>query len=685
MAPRPKQKLLAECRENQAALDRLAAKRAAMGPNDRLTFTLKKAMISLAAATEPVLTHQQAVALKHIGSHCATIICPPDKERLAKKTKQRPQLNNNDPSTAASSAASSPADSVRSNGSMTAPTRVKRPRKVAGAAAAALTATQLATILEGPTSKEMAYQNAVAAAEQWQRLGPLTWRVVLIIDNREVRSEHIQAKCQMSGIPCEERQLPIGDMAWLAQGLRPSNNNSNDTVVVVELLLGTIIERKTPEDLKASLFGTRYWEQRLRLQYSGLPQVLFLIEGDLSKELFHCSSDTLQTAVWETRLNLQFSIVHTAHMDETVLTLKRMHRRILQRSFPRAFTATTEALPNFTFEREAAGERRQEGQQGRRRRRQRRQSLENISFDMNPILPLGMDRFISYPELKAKIERDREAGTKTVGNLHLAMLKQVTTWNAKKCQALANVYPTFNQLMEAYHENDSATTNKLVTDLTTYEPGKSAIHRTIGVRSTEELNIAYQMRDENEPETPATASTTIVVAPSVPRSHAVVRADPVVDENDCKPAAVETKRRIDLSMDDSSSSGDDAAANYKQKPLFSKKRKKALNTSIGSLLNSSDDDDDETIFQTTIAAVMSTAMMPPGMKLFAWKASKGKSLSQTSAASVPSIYTLDSSSDDEDEEEVGTLRERIMQARKFESKTNSSIRGPMLNDVIEID
>jgi hypothetical protein len=279
--------------------------------------------------------------------------------------------------------------------------------------------------------------------------------------------------------------------------------------VVSELMLGTIIERKTTEDLKSSLFGTRYWEQRLRLQHSGIPQVLFLIEGDLTKELFNCPAETLHTAVMETRLHLGFQIVQTEHMAGTVAALKSMHRRILQRSFPHAFGRAQEALPTFA-EAGAAGVRRRESfppQDHHRRRRRRLQSLMEMTFDSEPVPPLGESRFVTYKELKAKVERDREAGKQTIGGIHAAMLKQVATISGKKVQALTRAYQTTGHLLQAFSdEPDEDARKAMVTDLPTHEPGQATARvLKVGPRSAAELYVAYGMHyDDDESEASVT-------------------------------------------------------------------------------------------------------------------------------------------------------------------------------------
>jgi len=623
MPPRPKNPPQAVNSANQAALDRLVEKRANLGASDRYAFTLQKAMFSLMQCPTAVTTHAEACQLKFVGSHCATLICPPDKERqqqrVANKTKKRKQpasSNKKDAascSSVASSSSSSPATLIasaqhqRSSSSKKAPVTKKARQQPPSASQLA----RLAQISDAPTAKEKAYQTAVAQAQQWSgKHQNLQWRVVLLIDAREQQSAHVQAKCQMSGIPCEERHLPIGDMAWMAQGWTRVDNSNK---VVAELMLGTIIERKTVEDLKASLFGTRYREQRLRLQHAGLPQVLFLIEGDLTKELFKCSADTLHTAVWETRLHLGFRIVQTAHLQDTVLMLKRMHRRILQRTFPRAFSNYNEQLPNFAEAHRSSQPQSSQQQPPGARRRRRLQSLHEMTFDTDPVLPVfgGMlgeggeqPRFITYQELKAKIERDREAGTKTVGHIHRAMLKQVATLSSKKCQAVARVYPTVECLMRAYHHADGNLTSKELAELPLQDANEqqtSARNVTLGPRSAQELGIAYQTDDpEAADREVATISQNRNNAVTVPAATAARTISRETTASSTTTATVTAKPAAAARVPPFPECIDLLSLSPPQSPAQDdppRRKKKSINTSFGSLLDDSFASDDDDVLQ----------------------------------------------------------------------------------------
>jgi hypothetical protein len=116
-----------------------------------------------------------------------------------------------------------------------------------------------------------------------------------------------------------------------------------------------------------------------------------------------------------------------------------------------------------------------------KRRRRRPTSLLELVFDTAPIPPFDTKRFITYPELKAKIERDREAGTRTGGAVYMAMLKQVASLSHKKCQAIAQQFPTLKDLLTSYNQSDDP--QRMVQDI-------PCDRQKVGPRSAAELCVA---------------------------------------------------------------------------------------------------------------------------------------------------------------------------------------------------
>jgi ERCC4-type nuclease len=399
---------------NQEAMDRLtnlAEQQAShyRTTNSNFILTLQRAMKSLQSCEHAITTVQEAMDLKYVGERLARVIVPnPPRGATAPRTVP---VRARTISQAATS-------------TTTTTTTINRTNRTA------LKSVPSVVARTASSAKEQAYLKAKHHAEQLcLPTGP--WKVILLVDVREHRSQMVVAKCQQSGIPCEERSLPIGDMAWIAQ--------CGD----LEVLVGTILERKQVDDLAGSIYGTRFQEQRLRLCHCGLPQILYLVEGDLTS-VANCPAETLRMAMMETRVQLGFGIIHTKHLDHTVQTLKGLHRRIIQRTFPDKLNE----LPTFAG-RDSGGD---GGKSGRNKNQRRPSSLLEMVFDEPPVPPFGEQRFMTYPELKTKIERDREAGTRTVGAIFGAMLKQVTSLSQKKCEGIASIYPTMNRLMEAYEK-----------------------------------------------------------------------------------------------------------------------------------------------------------------------------------------------------------------------------------------
>ena len=478
-------KFQAVCAANQPLVDKLAVAREKTGSSN-YGYTLKRAAESIAKAAAPITTFDQAVELKGVGPAVARSLgfsrSFVDSEAQSsttggspKQQRQQQQQQRKDPPSSRLGSRTSSISSVES-ASLRA-TRKHPPHKKT-----------LASIAEKPSKKELAYQRALSESDAWKGQG-YHWRLVLLIDQRERQAEHYASKVEQCGIPTEIRTLPIGDMCWIAQGYA----NDDPANVRAELMLGTIIERKEVADLKSSLFGTRYHEQQLRLQHSGQPQVIFLIEGDTRKDQYRCPAETLHSTMWAIRIEKQNQVIQTAHTEETVQTLRRLHRRMLQRTFPTAFYA--EALPSFTDTQIGRQRRRDSFGEPTRKRRRRLQSLHGLVFDKEPVPMAGMARFVTYPELRAKIERDREAGRRTVGSIHQAMLKQVATISDVKIGPLSAAYPTANALLRAYDQLVGTAARE--TFLETFDYSSSG-RKTLGPRSAAELAIAYGLEKNND-------------------------------------------------------------------------------------------------------------------------------------------------------------------------------------------
>ena len=192
-----------------------------------------------------------------------------------------------------------------------------------------------------------------------------------------------------------------------------------------------------------------------------------------------------------------FQIIFADHMDATVQTLKRFHRRILQRTFPEAFGVSDDALPFFSSPSASCNRREPQIQRGpatspnHRRRVRRPTSLLEMVLDTPPVPAFGESRFMTYAELKCKIDRDREAGTKTAGAIHRAMLRQVC--GNEKVKAIRQHYPTLSTLLQAYDSNEGNQKHQSLLVANCIDANKVDIdvNRKVGPNTSQELCDAY--------------------------------------------------------------------------------------------------------------------------------------------------------------------------------------------------
>lgn len=312
--------------------------------------------------------------------------------------------------------------------------------------------------------------------------------LVLLMDAREHKSDQVQSRLLQQGIYCEQRTLPIGDMLWIARGYNKhtlddkakkakSEPSARSRVVAdepslpetVEIVLDTIIERKTLEDLISSLYGTRWNEQRLRLkqhtanaatssgaetkqQYQQPPQVIYLIESSStlqqdSRKSVHSSNNntvsswqaqqhqTVQSCIFHTMIQLGFGIIRTRNLDDTISWLRRIHARLLKRYF---------------------GNNNESKNASNKSRCLTTSSTRHPSFSHPPTM--SRNGLLLYDEYKANIELTRERGTKTVSRIFAAQLKQIPGMSVKRVNAITTMYPTPKSLFDAYNSCSTADT-----------------------------------------------------------------------------------------------------------------------------------------------------------------------------------------------------------------------------------
>ncbi|MCP9260909.1 hypothetical protein DINM_004311 [Dirofilaria immitis] len=139
-----------------------------------------------------------------------------------------------------------------------------------------------------------------------------TSQIILIIDNRE--SANTRKFQQMCRDFYEMRSLSIGDYLWI---MRMCNG--------AEVVLDSIVERKTFDDLWSSIMQRRYEEQKRRLISTGIPNIIYIFEGSMISE------PVLEQALVTTHIENRFLVYRTNDIEHTSLILSQIAERLIKK------------------------------------------------------------------------------------------------------------------------------------------------------------------------------------------------------------------------------------------------------------------------------------------------------------------------------------------------------------------
>uniref|UniRef100_A0A0R3RUS6 Crossover junction endonuclease MUS81 n=1 Tax=Elaeophora elaphi TaxID=1147741 RepID=A0A0R3RUS6_9BILA len=157
-----------------------------------------------------------------------------------------------------------------------------------------------------------------------------TAQIVLVIDHRESANvRKFQQMCnlfQKKGILYEMRSLSVGDYLWI---MRMCDGT--------EMVLDTIVERKTLDDLRSSILQKRYEDQKQRLMSVGIPNIIYIVEGSTVSE------SALEQALVTTHIENRFLVYRTSNVEHTSFVLSKIAERLIKK-------ATIQELTGMSFE-----------------------------------------------------------------------------------------------------------------------------------------------------------------------------------------------------------------------------------------------------------------------------------------------------------------------------------------------
>ncbi|KXS10082.1 hypothetical protein M427DRAFT_63018 [Gonapodya prolifera JEL478] len=319
------------------------------------------------------------------------------------------------------------------------------------------------------------YRPAVQTPRTWT--GPAhvilagTYDVYCVVDLREIRSkghgaadrQYLQDGLARVGVKVETKVLHVGDVMWVAKKKGMMTGDDTDDVV-----LDYIVERKTVDDLIASIKDGRFKEQKFRLSNCGLSHVTYLLEGQISYANRLVATDegkwmrSTFTAMVETIVSHGFFIKNTYSIEETVKHLAMMSRMIEEKYRGKdLYVMPSKAIDKMHFH---TMREQREAQDGRRY-----------------LVP-----FKSFNGLNAK-------ATDNVVNQWLKTLLTCKGVSAEKAKVIAKAYPTPSSLYAALDQCPDLTAKQRLF-VNVAEPD-APDRRKIKTKLAERLAILFTARE----------------------------------------------------------------------------------------------------------------------------------------------------------------------------------------------
>eukprot|EP00168_Porphyra_purpurea_P000545 TRINITY_DN1060_c0_g1_i4.p2 TRINITY_DN1060_c0_g1~~TRINITY_DN1060_c0_g1_i4.p2 ORF type:complete len:330 (-),score=77.37 TRINITY_DN1060_c0_g1_i4:230-1219(-) len=153
--------------------------------------------------------------------------------------------------------------------------------------------------------------------------------VSLVVDTRDTRGSGVGRAaffallCAGPGLSGRviERQLPVGDALLVARVTAAGSAAlANSPAPGTELVLDFLLERKTADDLVASIKAARLLEQAYFMAASGRPSMVLVVEGDVNGAIAGDAQlgDRVRTYLAELSTTGGFMVKYTADVGETV-------------------------------------------------------------------------------------------------------------------------------------------------------------------------------------------------------------------------------------------------------------------------------------------------------------------------------------------------------------------------------
>lgn len=150
-------------------------------------------------------------------------------------------------------------------------------------------------------------------------------QLILKVDTREKRKMGEKQNFFLKTLKdykleCDLCSLSIGDFMWTIQVELESGKR-------MECVTDYIIERKIKDDLVGSVIDGRYTDQKNRLKRSGLKEIFYIVEGQLSGGN-RLKTKSVESAISQTRSFNRFKVIETEDFNHTVSVISKIDLKI---------------------------------------------------------------------------------------------------------------------------------------------------------------------------------------------------------------------------------------------------------------------------------------------------------------------------------------------------------------------
>jgi ERCC4-type nuclease len=255
-------------------------------------------------------------------------------------------------------------------------------------------------------------------------------------------------------IDCRERELHQQCLAYLQQNprvenvvLKTSNMPIGDIIIYDDsrgdkLVEKIIIERKSVNDLAASIRDSRYREQSFRLTECSLHNhnIFYLIEGSFSNLGRRYNKNTLLSAMTSISYNKGFSLYRTFSVAESAEWIIRMADKI-QRSKEKPYYSLERSREEKVKGDEDVGGEESEGK-----------TIELADEFVNKMKSEEKDCANAYSSVVKRVKK-HNITKKNIGEI---MLMQIPNVSAAAAQSIMSNYKTIPGLLHALKETPGA-------------------------------------------------------------------------------------------------------------------------------------------------------------------------------------------------------------------------------------